>query len=128
MYQIRNVSANLSFAMFHCRFVMEEVPCELRSQLSEIPVAMSKHLAHFWNSLLESQSFWTIFNKLNVIFSQTENNMFLKLKFSLKETFRNATLAPIIQGFKHCLCIYILFLQNVGIHLQDYTVWQPRGP
>jgi len=44
---MRNIGANLSFAMFHCWFLMKEVPCELTSQLSEIPAAMCKHLAHF---------------------------------------------------------------------------------
>lgn len=65
---------------------MKEVPCVLKSQLSEIQAAMSKHLAHFWNSLLEIQSSRTLFNNWNVIFSQTENVFEIKIFF--KENFQ----------------------------------------
>jgi hypothetical protein len=59
---MRNMGASLSFAMFNCWYVKKEVPCELKSQLSEIPAAVSKHVACFLNSLLENQSSWTVFN------------------------------------------------------------------
>lgn len=106
-----NISVSIAFNRFDCWFLMKEVSCELKSRMLGIPVALSKHFAHFLNSLgcrIKACGSFSVI-EMSFLVKQVIILLFLKLKLSLKENFRNKTLAPKIQWFKHFSCIKIFF-------------------